>query len=76
MQAEFPTSWPSTWPELREEAGYEVIDRYEGSPCCFMNSTAVALLTGLGFEQVSNLKGGMLDWNDQNLPVDRGTPTS
>jgi len=40
------------------------------------STTAAAILTGLGFEQVSNLKGGMLDWNDQNLPVDRGTPTS
>jgi rhodanese-related sulfurtransferase len=40
------------------------------------STTAAALLTGLGFEQVSNLKGGMLDWNDQDLPVERGTPTS
>jgi rhodanese-related sulfurtransferase len=40
------------------------------------STTAAAILTGLGFEQVSNLKGGMLDWNDQNLPVERGTPTS
>ena len=29
------------------------------------------LLTGLGFEQVSNLKGGMLDWSDQGLAVER-----
>jgi glyoxylase-like metal-dependent hydrolase (beta-lactamase superfamily II)/rhodanese-related sulfurtransferase len=36
------------------------------------STTAAAILTGLGFEQVSNLKGGMLDWNDQNLPVERG----
>jgi rhodanese-related sulfurtransferase len=28
-------------------------------------------LTGLGFEQVSNLKGGMLDWNYAGLPVER-----
>ncbi|MBI2089083.1 MAG: MBL fold metallo-hydrolase [Deltaproteobacteria bacterium] len=34
------------------------------------STTAAAILTGLGFEQVSNLKGGMLDWNDHNLPVD------
>ena len=40
------------------------------------STTAAALLTGLGFEHVSNLKGGMLDWNDQNLPVERGKPTS
>jgi len=39
------------------------------------STTAAALLTGLGFEQVSNLKGGMLDWNDQNLPVERAKRT-
>lgn len=36
------------------------------------STTAAAILTGLGFEHVSNLKGGMLDWNNENLPVDRG----
>jgi glyoxylase-like metal-dependent hydrolase (beta-lactamase superfamily II) len=35
------------------------------------STTAAAILTGLGFEQVSNLKGGMLDWNEQGLPVER-----
>ncbi len=35
------------------------------------STTATAILTGLGFEHVSNLKGGMLHWNDQNLPVER-----
>jgi sulfur dioxygenase len=35
------------------------------------STTAAAILTALGFEHVSNLKGGMLDWNDQNLPVER-----
>ena len=35
------------------------------------STTAAAILTGLGFEQVFNLKGGMLDWNNQNLPVER-----
>ncbi|MGH7829781.1 MAG: rhodanese-like domain-containing protein, partial [Candidatus Binatia bacterium] len=35
------------------------------------STTAAAILTGLGFEQVSNLKGGMLDWNDRRLPVER-----
>ena len=35
------------------------------------SATAAAILTGLGFEHVSNLKGGMLDWNDQNLLVER-----
>jgi rhodanese-related sulfurtransferase len=35
------------------------------------SATAAAILTGLGFEQVVNLKGGMIDWNDQGLPVAR-----
>jgi glyoxylase-like metal-dependent hydrolase (beta-lactamase superfamily II)/rhodanese-related sulfurtransferase len=35
------------------------------------STTGAAILTGLGFERVSNLKGGMLDWNDQLLPVER-----
>jgi len=36
------------------------------------STTAAAILTGLGYEHVSNLKGGMLDWNQQQLPVERG----
>ena len=36
------------------------------------STTAAAILTGLGFEHVFNLKGGMLDWNDAHLPVERG----
>jgi len=39
------------------------------------STTATAILTGLGFERVSNLKGGMLEWNEQNLPVERDQPT-
>ena len=35
------------------------------------SATAAAILTGLGFEHVWNLKGGMLEWNDARLPVDR-----
>ena len=35
------------------------------------STTAAAILTGLGFEHVSNLQGGMVDWNDQGLPVER-----
>jgi glyoxylase-like metal-dependent hydrolase (beta-lactamase superfamily II)/rhodanese-related sulfurtransferase len=38
------------------------------------STTAAAILTALGFEQVSNLKGGMLDWNNAGLPVERGKP--
>ncbi len=35
------------------------------------STTAAAILTGLGFDHLFNLKGGMLDWNDQRLPVER-----
>jgi glyoxylase-like metal-dependent hydrolase (beta-lactamase superfamily II)/rhodanese-related sulfurtransferase len=35
------------------------------------SATAAAILTGLGFEQVSNLKGGMLDWHEARLAVER-----
>ena len=35
------------------------------------STTAAAILIGLGFEHVCNLKGGMLDWNDAKLPVER-----
>jgi glyoxylase-like metal-dependent hydrolase (beta-lactamase superfamily II)/rhodanese-related sulfurtransferase len=35
------------------------------------STTAAAILEGLGFEQVYNLQGGMVDWNDRKLPVER-----
>lgn len=35
------------------------------------STTAAAILTGLGFEKVCNLKGGMLDWNDRGFPAER-----
>jgi rhodanese-related sulfurtransferase len=35
------------------------------------SATAAAILTGLGFEHVWNLKGGMLDWNEARLAVER-----
>ena len=35
------------------------------------STTAAAILEGLGFEQVFNLQGGMVDWNDRRLPVER-----
>ena len=37
------------------------------------STTAAAILTGLGFEQVSNLKGGMVDWNGRGFPVARSS---
>lgn len=36
------------------------------------STTAAALLTGLGFEKVENLKGGMLAWNEKSCPIERG----
>lgn len=35
------------------------------------STTAAAILTGLGFDDVSNLKGGMLDWNSKGFPTHR-----
>lgn len=35
------------------------------------STTAAAILTSMGFEQVLNMKGGMLAWNDRGLPVER-----
>jgi sulfur dioxygenase len=35
------------------------------------STTAAAILEGLGYERVFNLKDGMIDWNDRNLPVER-----
>jgi len=35
------------------------------------STTAAAILEGMGFEQVYNLQGGMVDWNDRRLPVER-----
>ncbi len=35
------------------------------------STTAAAILTGLGFERVWNLRGGMLEWADAGMPVER-----
>jgi len=35
------------------------------------STTAAAILTGLGFRKVSNLRGGMVEWNARGLPVAR-----
>jgi sulfur dioxygenase len=35
------------------------------------STTAAAILTSLGFEDVSNMKGGMLAWNDEKRQVER-----
>jgi sulfur dioxygenase len=35
------------------------------------SATGAAILAGLGFERVFNLKGGMLDWDEARLPTER-----
>jgi glyoxylase-like metal-dependent hydrolase (beta-lactamase superfamily II)/rhodanese-related sulfurtransferase len=35
------------------------------------STTAAAILTSLGFDHVSNMKGGMLAWRDGRFPVER-----
>jgi glyoxylase-like metal-dependent hydrolase (beta-lactamase superfamily II)/rhodanese-related sulfurtransferase len=35
------------------------------------STTAAAILEGLGFDNVYNLKEGMVEWNDRKLPVER-----
>lgn len=35
------------------------------------STTAAAMLYGLGYERVYNLKDGMVEWNDRKLPVER-----
>ena len=35
------------------------------------STTGAAILSGLGFDKVYNLQGGMIDWNDSRLPVER-----
>lgn len=35
------------------------------------STTAAAILAGMGYERVCNLKDGMVEWNDRGLPVER-----
>jgi glyoxylase-like metal-dependent hydrolase (beta-lactamase superfamily II)/rhodanese-related sulfurtransferase len=37
------------------------------------STTAAAILKGLGFEHVSNMKDGMLEWNDRGYPVEHSS---
>jgi glyoxylase-like metal-dependent hydrolase (beta-lactamase superfamily II)/rhodanese-related sulfurtransferase len=61
--------------ELADRAGD--LQPYRGGPTIVVcrsgvrSTTAAAILEGLGFEQVYNLQGGMVDWNDRHLPVER-----
>jgi rhodanese-related sulfurtransferase len=63
---------------LRELAGRAAeLDEHRGHPIIAVcrsgvrSTTAAAMLCGLGFERVYNLKDGMVDWNDRRLPVER-----
>lgn len=53
------------------------LDAHRGRPVIAIcrsgvrSTTAAAMLYGLGFERVYNLKDGMVDWNDRKLPVER-----
>lgn len=61
--------------ELADRAGE--IREHRGRPIVVVcrsgvrSTTAAAILEGLGFEQVFNMQGGMVDWNDRRLPVER-----
>jgi sulfur dioxygenase len=60
--------------ELTERAGE--LEPYRGRDLVAIcrvgvrSTTAAAILTGLGFEHVWNLKGGMLDWSDARMPIE------
>ena len=53
------------------------LERYRGRPIIVVcragvrSTTAAAMLYGLGYERVYNLKDGMVEWNDRKLPVER-----
>lgn len=61
--------------ELADRAGE--LTPYKDTPVVVVcrsgvrSTTAAAILEGSGFEQVYNLQGGMVDWNDRKLPVER-----
>jgi glyoxylase-like metal-dependent hydrolase (beta-lactamase superfamily II)/rhodanese-related sulfurtransferase len=53
------------------------LEQYRGRPIIVVcragvrSTTAAAMLYGLGYERVYNLKDGMVEWNDKKLPVER-----
>ncbi len=56
--------------ELRGEAGSKPLVVYCHSG--MRSAGAAHLLTRHGFEPVYNLQGGLMAWNAQNLPLDKG----
>jgi sulfur dioxygenase len=61
---------PARAEELAEARHHEIIAVCRAG---VRSTTAAAILTALGFERVSNLKGGMIAWNEAGLPVERST---
>lgn len=59
---------PSKAPEIDHLRSSEIVAVCRSG---VRSTTAAAILTGLGFEHVSNLKGGMLEWNESGLPIER-----
>jgi sulfur dioxygenase len=59
---------PSRATELESLRGNEIVVVCRAG---VRSTTAAAILTALGFDHVSNLKGGMLEWNEAHLPVER-----
>ena len=59
---------PGKAPELENLKNSEVVVVCRAG---VRSTTAAAILTALGFEHVINLKGGMLEWNEAGLPVER-----
>jgi len=62
--------------ELPERAEKELAQFKDGDVVVICRAgvrsvTAAAILTGLGFERVSSMKGGMLDWHDARLSIER-----
>jgi glyoxylase-like metal-dependent hydrolase (beta-lactamase superfamily II)/rhodanese-related sulfurtransferase len=53
------------------------LEPYRGRPLVVVcrsgvrSTTAAAMLYGMGYERVYNMKDGMIDWNDRGLPVER-----
>jgi sulfur dioxygenase len=58
-------------PRVEEIAGHKTKEVVCVCRAGVRSTTAAALLSGLGFERIWNMKGGMLDWNEAGLPVER-----
>jgi sulfur dioxygenase len=61
-------SLPSRAGELNNHKGDEIVVVCRAG---VRSATAASILSALGFERAGNLKGGMLEWNEAHLPVER-----